>query len=90
MCKPEFLEEFALCLDREMRLIPNWKHFAWEMRVHEDVIKRLEQFRDHSPTIRLFEYLEVTQPQLKIQQLTNALQEIGRKDLFNLLTTKGK
>ena len=86
---PEFADQLALCLDREMRLIPNWKHLAWEMRVDEDVIKRLEQYRDHSPTIQLFEYLEVTQPQLTMQQLRNAMLEIGRNDLFNVLTTKG-
>jgi len=72
-----------------MRLIPNWKHLAWEMNVDQNVIKQLEQFNDFSPTIRLFEHLEVTQPDLVIERLRKALFEIGRNDLFNLLTTKG-
>lgn len=87
--KPKLIEQLALCLDRKMRLIPNWKHLAWELKVDEDVTKRLEQYSDFSPTIRLFEYLEVTQPDLTIQQLRNALLEIRRNDLFSLLTTKG-
>lgn len=83
------MDQLALCLDKDMRLLANWKHFAWEMRVDGDVIRRLEQYRDHSPTIRLFEYLDVTQPHLTIKQLRHAMLDIGRKDLFNLLTTKG-
>jgi len=59
------------------------------MKVDEKVIKRLEQYSDFSPTIRLFEHLEVTQPDLVIEQLRKALIEIGRKDLFDLLTTEG-
>ena len=54
------------------------------------VIKSLEQYSDFSPTIRLFEYLEVTQPDLTIQQLKQALIDIRRNDLVSLLTTKGK
>ena len=83
------IDQLALCLDRDMRVISNWKNLAWEMKVDEKVIKQLEQYSDFSPTIRLFEHLEVTKPDLDIEQLRNALFEIGRNDLFNLLTTKG-
>ena len=72
-----------------MRSILNWKDLAWEMKVDEKVIKRLEHYSDISSTIRLFEHLEVTQPDLDIEQLRNALLDIGRKDLFSLLTTEG-
>ena len=68
-----------------MRLISNWKNLAWEMKVDEKVIKQLELYS----AIRLFEHLEVTQPDLGIEQLRNAMFEIGRNDLFNLLTTEG-
>lgn len=87
--EPKFVDELALCLDRETRLIPNWKHFACELKVDEDVIARLEHYSDFSPTIRLFEHLEVTQPDLVIKSLKQALLEIRRNDLFSLLTTKG-
>ncbi|KAJ7326109.1 hypothetical protein OS493_027960 [Desmophyllum pertusum] len=69
----ELIQQLASCLDREMRLIPNWKHLARKMFVDEDVIKRLEQHSDYSPTIRLFDHLEVTQPDLTIQTLRKAL-----------------
>ena len=86
--KPDLIDQLALSLDRKMRLIPNWKQLAQELMVHEAVISRLDQYSDYSPTIRLFEYLEVTQPNLTIRELRQALTEISRNDL-NLLTTKG-
>jgi len=87
---PDLIEQLALCLDREMRLISNWKHLSRELKVDVNVIKSLEQYSDFSPTIRLFEYLEVTQPDLTIQQLKQALIDIRRNDLVSLLTIKGK
>ena len=87
---PDLIEQLASCLDREMRLIPNWKHLSWELKVDANVIRSLEQYSDFSPTMRLFEYLEVTQPDLTIQQLKQALIDIRRNDLVSLLTTKGK
>ena len=72
-----------------MRLIPNWRQLATNLDVDVNVIKRLGQYSDYSPTIRLFEFLEVTQPDLTIKQLKDALLEIRRNDLFSLLSTKG-
>ena len=72
-----------------MRLIPSWKQLARELYVDENVIKKMEQYKNQSPTIQLFEYLEVMKPQLTIQQLKNAMLDIRRNDLFSLLTTKG-
>ncbi|KAJ7383834.1 hypothetical protein OS493_025706 [Desmophyllum pertusum] len=85
--QPELIQQLALCLDREVRLVPNWKHLARKMLVEEDVFKRLEQHSDYCPTIRLFDHLEVTQPDLTIQTLRKALSEIGRNE-FLLLTTQ--
>lgn len=85
----QLIDELALCLDRDTRSISNWKELAWEMKVDKKVIKKLEQYSDFSPTIRLFAHLEVTQPDLDIERLRNALLEIKRHDLFSLLTTEG-
>lgn len=54
-----------------------------------DVIKRLEQYGDFSPTFRLFDFLETSNPDLTIKELKETILEIGRNDLFSLLTTKG-
>ena len=87
--KPRLIERLALCLDRERRLIPNWKHLSCQLNVDPKVVARLQQYTDFSPTIRLFEYLEVWQPDLSIFELKTALLGIERNDLFTLLTTKG-
>ncbi|XP_022789027.1 uncharacterized protein LOC111328789 isoform X2 [Stylophora pistillata] len=84
----EFIEQFSLCLDREMRSIPNWRHLAAELEVDVDVIRRLEQYRDFSPTIRLFEYLEQKRPDLTIRHLKDAFVEIKRNDLVRLLAVE--
>ena len=72
-----------------MRLIRNWRHLASKLGVDVDAIRRLEQYSDFSPTIRLFEFLEATQPDLTIKELKDVLLEIKRNDLISLLTTKG-
>jgi len=87
--QPDFLDHLALCLDRNMRLIANWKQLARDLNVDEDVIKKLEHYKGQSPTIRLFEHREVTQPQLTIQQLRKAMLDIRRNDLCCLLSTNG-
>ena len=58
-----------------------------QLNVYEDVIKKLDE--EQSPTIRLFEYLEVTQPQLTIQQLSWAMRAIQRMDVLVLFREKG-
>ena len=87
--KPDLIEHMALFLDREMRQIHNWKHFSNALKVDVNVINRLKHYADFSPTIRLFEHLEEVQPKLTIQQLKQAFSEIGRNDLFSLLTRTG-
>jgi len=86
---PDFLDQLALRLDENLRVIPNWRHLAVQLNVYEDVIKKLKQYKERSSTIRLFEYLEVTQPQLTIQQLSWAMRAIQRMDVLDLLREKG-
>ena len=88
--RPSLIEKLALCLDRTMEQIPNWKHLSRELNVNAAVISSLLEYSDFSPTIRLFEYLEATHPELTIQQLKQALSVIERNDVLRLLTTKGK
>ena len=75
--KPDLIEQMALLLDREMRLIPNWKHLSNELKVDVNVINRLKHYADFSPTIRLFEHLEAVQPNLTIQQLIRRFWKSG-------------
>lgn len=87
---PVLIDQLALLLDREKRLIANWKHLCRVLEVDPKVVSSLEHYTDFSPTIRLFEHLEVVKPDLSIQHLKQALSDIGRNDLVSLLTCKGK
>lgn len=71
-----------------MKLVRNWRHLALSLHVDLDVIRRLGQFSDFSPTIRLFEFLATWNPDLTIKELKDILLEIGRNDLISLLITK--
>ena len=86
---PEFIEELCLCLDRNTRLIHNWRRLALILDVDLDVIRRLGQYGDFSPTIRLFDFLAASNPDLTIKKLKDTLREIGRNDLVYLLIAKG-
>ena len=79
------LEVMTKRLDREMKAVKNWRHFSSQLQVDVNVIKRLKWYGDFSPTIRVFEHLEIVKPDLTIFQVKNALLEIGRKDMSNLL-----
>ena len=85
----EFIEELCLCLDRDTRVMRNWRHLASILDVDSDVITRLGQYGDFSPTIRLFDYLAASNPDLTIKELKDNLLEIGRNDLISLLITRG-
>lgn len=87
---PVLIDQLALLLDREKRLIANWKHLCRVLEVDPKVVSSLEHYTDFSPTIRLFEHLKVVKPDLSIQHLKQALSDIGRNDLVSLLTCKGK
>ena len=86
---PEFIEELCLCLDRGTRLIHNWRRLALMLHVDLDVIRRLGQYGDFSPTIRLFDFLAASNPDLTIKELKDILREIGRNDVVSLLMAKG-
>ena len=69
-----------------MKFIRNWRHLASILHVDLDVIRRLGQYGDISPTIRLFDYLATSKPDLTIKDLKDILL---RNDLISLLVTKG-
>ena len=52
-----------------MKFIRNWRHLASILHVDLDVIRRLGQYGDISPTIRLFDYLATSKPDLTIKEL---------------------
>ena len=83
------MEELCFCLDREMKFIRNWRDLASKFLVDLDVIRRLGRYDYISPTIRLFDFLAASNPDLTIKELKDILLEIERSDLISLLIKKG-
>ena len=83
--RPGILEKIVKRLDREMKAVKNWRHFAWELNVDASVIEQWNWYGNFSPTIRVFEHLDAVQPDLTVLKVKNALRDIGREDLRDCL-----
>ena len=78
------LGDLSHCLDRDFKHVKNWSHFAFVLGVPADVIRTCNLYLEHSPTRKLFEYLEVTRPHLRIGQLRDALIKNKAKPRFDV------
>ncbi|KAK3750566.1 hypothetical protein QZH41_009808, partial [Actinostola sp. cb2023] len=78
------LGDLSHCLDRDFKHVKNWSHFAFVLGVPADVIRTCNLYLEHSPTRKLFEYLEVTRPHLIIEQLRDALIKNKEKPRFDV------
>ncbi len=83
--RPGTLETIAKRLDIERKAVKNWRHFSWELDVDSSVIEPLKWYGNFSPTIRVFEHLEVVKPDLTVLEVKKALVDIGRQDLKDRL-----
>ena len=79
------MDELALCLDREYRVIKYWKHLACELSIPPDTQKEFEIYSELSPTVQLFQILSTDNPQLTVAKLRVALKDIHRNDLIQVL-----
>ncbi|XP_031558097.1 uncharacterized protein LOC116294606, partial [Actinia tenebrosa] len=75
------LEKLSKCLDREFPHIKCWLHFAEQMKIEKDVICQCRLYSEYSPTVKLFEFLKATRPELSVKELTSALEEMKRIDI---------
>jgi len=79
------LDDIALALDERSMVLGNWSNLALRLGVPRKTLKQFERRSTQSPTYRLFEYLEVTHPQMTLKILKDVLELMNRKDLLNIL-----
>jgi len=79
------LDDIALALDEWSMILGNWSSLALKLGVPRKTLKQFERRSTQSPTNRLFEYLEVTHPQMTLKILKDALGLMNRKDLLTIL-----
>ncbi|XP_028516902.1 uncharacterized protein LOC114575695 [Exaiptasia diaphana] len=82
------LGEFSKCMDPQFKDIKNWELFAFGLDVPADVIRICKLYSEYSPTIRLFQYLSLTHPNMTVSDLKAVLtrnKQRARFDLYRLL-----
>ena len=88
--KPKFIKLLSPKLDIESRTIGTWRSLATEFGIRK---QKTEQFglRGSGPTGALFLYMQTAEglQGLTMAQLRSHFEEMGRKDLVNLLDKKG-
>ena len=79
------LDEIALALDVNSKVLANWGKLALALKVPRKIFKQFERRSVQSPTNQLFEYLASTCPQMTLKPLKEALKRMTRNDLLKLL-----
>lgn len=89
---PYILGDLANCLDIEYQYgkIPCWRDLAKLLAIPADIYKHCNALSITSPTEDLFSFLSAIKPRLTIAEIKEALQEIGRLDVAQLLETRIK
>jgi len=79
------LDDIALALDEQSKVLANWSNLALKLGVPRQMLKQFERRSTQSPIYRLFEYLKVTHPQMRLKTLMDALESMNRNDLLKIL-----
>lgn len=87
---PLILEDLGKCLDTEYQYgkVPCWRDLAKLLGVPPEAYEHCGTFSATSPTEDLFVFLTATKPQLTIDDVKEALKEIGRCDVAHYLDRK--
>ncbi|XP_068727992.1 uncharacterized protein [Montipora capricornis] len=84
---PLILGDLAHCLDTEYQygMVPCWRDLAELLAIPREVYRDCGTLSITSPTEDLFVFLSATKPQLTIAEIKEALTEIDRLDVAQLL-----
>jgi len=87
------MDDLARCLDKEYRVLNNWKHMACNLKIPLEIQKGFEiYFELMSPTVHLFPFLstlnEPGREPLTVGKLKAALKDIHRNDLIENFQSK--
>lgn len=87
---PPILRDLGECLDTEYQhgQVPCWRDLAELLDIPPEAYEHCGTFSATSPTEDLFVFLAATKPQLTIQDVQEALREIDRHEVAQLLDRK--
>jgi hypothetical protein len=87
---PFALKELSCCLDRNFKYLHYWSQFAFVLNVPDETVIQCSLHSEYSPTIKLFEFLQVEQPELSVTELEDALRSIERSDILQVILNQSK
>lgn len=75
------------CLDKEYRYghCKCWKHLSEHFGISEAVYRSFKFQKENSPTELMFEYLQSSLPDITVESLKDALNQIERNDVISVL-----
>ena len=83
----ELLAEIGEHLNHEMRARKNWRDLAYKLRISPEVSKTFDTSTEtsKSPTRMMFEWLQLSKPNLTVRDLVNGLKNINRYDVVDVV-----
>lgn len=83
----DLLEALGRCLDKEYKYghCKCWKHLSEHFGISEAVYRSFKFQKENSPTELMFEYLQSSLPDITVESLKDALNQIERNDVISVL-----
>ena len=83
----DLLAEIGEHLNHEMRAIKNWHNLAHKLGISPEVSKTFDTSTEtsKSPTRMMFEWLQLSKPNLTVRDLVNGLKNIDRYDVVDVV-----
>ena len=83
----DLLAEIGEHLNHEMRAIKNWRNLAHKLGISPEVSKTFDTSTEtsKSPTRMMFEWLQLSKPNLTVRDLVNGLKNIDRYDVVDVV-----
>lgn len=82
----ELLEELATKLDKDSRVLKNWRNLGLKLEVKKEILQEIGNGNSPNAVEALFEYIYSTMPGLTVEEFREKMETIKRADVKDLLT----
>lgn len=82
---PELLEELATKLDKDSRVLKNWRNLGLKLEVKKEILQEIGNGNSPNAVENLFEYIYSTMPGLTVEEFKKKMETIKRVDVKDLL-----
>lgn len=82
---PELLEELATKLDKDSRVLKNWRNLGLKLEVKKEILQEIGNGNSPNAVENLFDYIYSTMPGLTVEEFKKKMETIKRVDVKDLL-----